>query len=126
MTRQKNTRIARTPMISKRLALFAEFVRAFAYYGLHVRELIVSLLLLIVLGGCVISKIEGIKLGDAIYFAFITALSIGYGDISPETAMGKILSVAIGFVGMLFVGITVAIATHALGDTAKRHPAPKK
>jgi voltage-gated potassium channel len=109
------------PMISKRFALFAEYVHAFAYYALHIRELIVSLLLLIVLGGCAFSKIEGIKLGEAIYFAFITALTIGYGDITPETTMGRILSVAIGFVGMLFVGITVAIATRALGDTAKRY-----
>jgi voltage-gated potassium channel len=108
-------------MIFKRFALSVEFVRVFAYYTLRIRNAIFSLLLLIVLGGCAISKIEDIKLGDAIYFAFITALSIGYGDISPETAMGKILSVAIGLVGVLFVGITVAIATRALGDTAKRY-----
>ena len=105
----------------KRLALMGEFVRTFVHYALHVREVIVSLLLLIVLGGVTISQVEGIKLGDAIYFAFVTGLSIGYGDISPETAVGKVASVAIGLVGMLFVGLTVAIATHALANTAERH-----
>ena len=98
-----------------------EYIGACAHYALHVRELIVSLLLLIVLGGVTISQVEDIKLGDAIYFAFITGLSIGYGDISPETAVGKVLSIAIGLVGMLFVGLTVAIATRALAETAKRH-----
>jgi voltage-gated potassium channel len=108
-------------MILKRLALMGEYVRVFAHYALHVRELIVSLLLLIVLGGVTISQVEDIKLGDAIYFAFITGLSIGYGDISPETAVGKVVSIAIGLVGMLFVGLTVAIATRALAKTAERY-----
>lgn len=105
----------------KRLTLFMEFVRAFARYTLHIREVLGSLLLLKVLGGIAFSKLEGINLGDAIYFAFITGMSIGYGDITPKTATGKLLSVAIGLVGMLFVGLTVAIATRALADIAKRH-----
>jgi voltage-gated potassium channel len=65
--------------------------------------------------------LEGIKLIDGIYFAFITALSVGYGDISPKTTIGKLLSVGIALMGVLFVGITVAIATRALADTLKRH-----
>lgn len=120
-------------MFYKRIALYAEFVNNFAYYAFHIREVILTPLVLITLGGWAISKFEDINLGDAIYFAFITALSIGYGDISPETTMGKILSVAIGLVGMLFIGLTVAIAVQALRDTAKqalrdtakRHPATK-
>lgn len=105
----------------KRLTLFMEFFRTFAGYALHIREVIASLVLVIVLGGFAISRLEGIKLGDAIYFAFITALSVGYGDISPKTTIGKLLSVGIGLVGMLFVGVTIAIATRALADTAKQH-----
>jgi hypothetical protein len=98
-----------------------EFVRAFARNALHVREVITSLLMLIVLGGVTISQVEkNIKLGEAIYFAFITGLSIGYGDISPHTAWGRVISVLIGLVGMLFVGITVAIANRALADVARR------
>ena len=104
----------------KRLSIFADFVTSFARLALHIRELVASLLLLMLLGGYAISKIEDITLSDAIYFAFITGLSIGYGDIHPQTTTGKIVSVAIGLVGMLFVGVTVAIATRALADTAKR------
>jgi voltage-gated potassium channel len=104
----------------------SEFVRAFAHSALHVREVIVSLLVLIVGGGFTISLLEDIALGDAIYFAFITGLSIGYGDISPETAVGKVVSVAIGLVGMVFVGLTVAIATRALAKTAERQIEMKK
>ena len=107
--------------MSKRLLVLIEFIRVFVNYALHIRELIAVLLLLIVLGGFAFSQLEGIGLGDAIYFAFITGLSIGYGDISPQTTMGKIVSIAIGIVGMLFVGMTIAVGTRALADTAKRH-----
>ena len=59
------------------------------------------------------------RMCEAVYFAFITGLSIGYGDITPDTALGRLISVLIGLVGMLFVGITVAIATRALADVVK-------
>jgi hypothetical protein len=105
----------------KRYRLVIEFVDDFVRLTMHIRELILLLLFLIVTGGFVISELEGIKLGDALYFAFITGLSVGYGDIAPTTTTGKIVSVAIGLVGTLFVGLTAAVATHALADTVKRH-----
>lgn len=103
-----------------RFLIFSEFVKTSARLALHVREVLVSLVLLLIAGGWVISKVEHIKLSDAIYFSFITALSIGYGDISPTTGIGKLVSVVIGLIGMLFVGITVAIATRAVAVTAKK------
>ena len=105
----------------RRTGFFLEFIQIAVQNALHVREVIASLLLLILLGGFGISNLEGIKLGDAMYFAFISALSVGYGDIHPETGGGKLVSVGIAFIGMLFVGITVAIATRSLAETSKRH-----
>ena len=111
--------------MSTRLSLFVDFIRTFVRYALHIRETIVSLIILITLGGVVFSRLEDHRLSDGIYFAFITGLSIGYGDIAPKTTAGQIVSVAIGFVGVLFVGLMVAIATRALADTAERHLATK-
>lgn len=107
-------------MIVRRFTLFLDFIRTFARYASYLQEVIASLALLIVLGGFAFSKLEGIKLGDAIYFSFITALSVGYGDISPKTTIGRLLSVGIALLGTLFVGVTVAIATRALADTVKQ------
>jgi voltage-gated potassium channel len=81
---------------------------------------------MIVAGGFVISKLEDLRLIDGVYFAFITALSVGYGDIHPTTTIGKILCVGIALVGMLFVGLTVAIANRALADTARQHLKPSE
>lgn len=98
---------------------FRRFVGHFFRYLLHVQEVLAGLLVLIVLGGVTISRVEGIELGRAIYFAFITGLTIGYGDITPQTALGSVVSVGIGLIGMVFTGITVAVATRALADMVK-------
>jgi hypothetical protein len=65
--------------------------------------------------------VEGIPLGRAIYFACITGLTIGYGDITPKTGCGMIASIAIGLIGMIFTGITIAVATRALADLGGHH-----
>jgi voltage-gated potassium channel len=108
-------------MISHRIKMFNEFVVTFVTYALYIREVIFSLLSLIVLAGYVFSQAEGIKPSNGIYFAFITALSVGYGDITPHTAIGSFVSVGIGLMGIFFVGITAAVANRALADTAKRY-----
>ena len=105
--------------MSHRQSDFSIFVRYFAKYLFIVRHLIIALLVHIVLGGIVISYLEGLGAGDSIYFAFITGLTIGYGDIEPVTALGRVVSVGIGIIGMLFTGLTVAVATRALADTVK-------
>ncbi len=106
--------------MGERFAAFTAFVASFLYYLWMVREVLTGLLLLLLLGGVLISKIEGLSLVEAIYFAFITGLSIGYGDITPQTGLGKCISVAIGLIGMVSMGITVAVATRALADTTRQ------
>ena len=107
--------------MSTRLRAFNAFVGYFVRYALRVREVLAGLLVLIVAGGFLISKLEGIELGEAIYFAFITGFTIGYGDIAPDSALGRVISVAIGLIGMIFTGVTVAIAVRALTDFLGDH-----
>ena len=98
---------------------FITFARHFIRYAFYLRGVLVGLLVLILLGGFTVSRVEGLELGEGIYFAFITGLSIGYGDITPSTAWGRVISVSIGLIGMIFVGLTVAVATRALADSIR-------
>ncbi len=50
---------------------------------------------------------------DSVYWAFITATTVGYGDIRPTRPGSKALSVFIAFVGLTFTGILVALAINA-------------
>lgn len=110
----------------KRVHVFTKLVLAFVDHAFRIREVILSLILLILLGGFLVSSVEGLSLGDSIYFAFITALSVGYGDICPTTILGRLLSVAIGVVGMVTVGMTVAIANRALAEIVTQEELDKQ
>ena len=78
-----------------------------------------SLLILIMLLGIIIGIREGWTMGNSLYFAFITAFTIGYGDITPHYPLTRMLAVAIGLVGFLFTGILVAVAVQALQLTIR-------
>ena len=45
--------------------------------------------------------VEGWRLFDAFYFGVVTLATIGYGDFSPETRLGKAFAIAYIFVGVL-------------------------
>lgn len=77
-------------------------------------------IMLIVLLGLFVGLRESWGRFDSMYWAFITATTVGYGDIRPTRPISKVLSVLIAFVGITFTGILVALAiyaaTEALGD----------
>jgi voltage-gated potassium channel len=51
----------------------------------------------------------------------ITGLTVGYGDITPVTAMGKAASAAIAGVGVITAGTYVGIATRAVSMSLLGH-----
>jgi voltage-gated potassium channel len=69
-----------------------------AYQGLiwlanSPRTLILAYLMLIVVCGLIYSQVErDVTFGDAIWWAVVTASTVGYGDISPESWLGRMLA----------------------------------
>jgi voltage-gated potassium channel len=70
-----------------------------------------------VINAAAIAYYENISFADALYFTFVTGLTIGYGDISPETFAGRIVAIMTGVLGILITGLVVAIAVYALRKT---------
>jgi Ion channel len=64
--------------------------------------------------GLLIGFFEGWSVGDAMYFTFITGLTIGYGDIVPRQALARALAIGIGVSGLFLTGVIAAIAVHAM------------
>ncbi len=62
----------------------------------------------------VLSRCEGAGFGDALYFSLITAFTVGFGDITPKSAVGRTITVLLALVGLILMGIFVAIASAAL------------
>jgi voltage-gated potassium channel len=80
----------------------------------YVGPLLMTLGTVIVLLGLLVGQLESWNRLDAIYWAFVTATTVGYGDIRPLARLPKILSVLIALVGMIFTGIMVALAVNAV------------
>ena len=64
--------------------------------------------------GLLIGFVEGWSVGDAMYFTFITGLTIGYGDIVPRLGFARALAVAIGVSGLFLTGVIAGIAVYAM------------
>ena len=94
--------------------MLARFNTHFLRITWHLRSLYLTLLALIMTGAVVIAATEKVSFGKAVYFSFITALTVGYGDIAPSTNIGRIISVLLGLIGILFTGVVVAAAVQAV------------
>lgn len=79
-----------------------------------------GLLGLMLVLGIVIGLLEGWSILEAVYFAFVSGLTIGYGDFAPTRPLTRILAIGIGLTGVLLVGLIVALAVRALEGVSKR------
>ena len=71
--------------------------------------------------GLLIGYMEGWRVGESLYFTFVTGLTIGYGDLVPRQLLSRLLVVVIGFAGIMLTGLVVAICVQALRVTAREH-----
>lgn len=99
--------------------MLLKFINNFFRCLLHCWSIMLILLFILLIGAIVISKSEGIDFYNSIYFAFITGLTVGYGDITPVTFIGKLFSILIAIVGMIFLGLLIAISSRALNTSMK-------
>lgn len=60
--------------------------------------------------------------GDAVWWAFITITTIGYGDFYPVTLFGRLVAVILGITGIGLMGMFTAAAAGTLlsANTSKR------
>jgi ion channel len=83
--------------------------------GLRVVWPVLSALLgIIVALGVVIGLIEGWSVQESIYFAFVSGLTIGYGDLAPKILLTRVLAILIGVCGVLSTALVAAVAVKAL------------
>lgn len=97
--------------------MFTRFSYHFFLAVWRVKTVILTLIALVVAGAVSINLFEKMPFADALYFAFVTGLTIGYGDIVMKTPGGRLIALIIGFVGILFTGLMVAILVFAVRES---------
>jgi voltage-gated potassium channel len=90
------------------------FIRHFGRLLHLVSPMLAGLLTLMLIGAGIIAQAEGLTYWEALYLTFVTALTIGYGDIVPHTVVGRITCLIMGMFGLMLFGIIVAVTNRAL------------
>lgn len=88
--------------------------------------LLLSLGAAIALLGQVAGKKEGWSRFDSFYWSFVTATTVGYGDIRPVNRASKVIAIIIALIGLTMTGILIAAAVHAATLALAVHDAAVK
>jgi voltage-gated potassium channel len=98
-----------------------------------VRKIIIFLgavLTIVVIVGALIYLIEGEEHGftsipESIYWAIVTMTTVGYGDIAPQTALGRFLAAAIMILGYGIIAVPTGIVTVEIAGAAHGRPSTR-
>ncbi|MBN8702340.1 MAG: two pore domain potassium channel family protein [Bacteroidetes bacterium] len=64
------------------------------------RELLTTTVLVLAIGAGTFHYLEGWSILDSVYFCVITLTTIGYGDLTPKTDIGKIFNMIYIVIGL--------------------------
>jgi voltage-gated potassium channel len=79
---------------------------------------------LLVAGTTFYTLVEGWSVVDAVYFCTMSLATVGYGDVVPETAEGKLFTVVYVLAGIgILVSFFTALASKTLALQAERRRA---
>lgn len=83
---------------------------------------LVGLFTLILVIGCAMYLIEGDRndfsnIPISLYWAVVTITTVGYGDISPQTILGRMLATIVMFVGYGIIACPLVLNQSGLQDT---------
>jgi len=83
-----------------------------------------AVLTIVVIVGALIYLIEGEEHGfnsipESIYWAIVTMTTVGYGDIAPQTPLGKFLAAAIMILGYGIIAVPTGIVTVEIAGASR-------
>ncbi|MEJ7842974.1 MAG: potassium channel family protein [Rubrobacter sp.] len=91
------------------------------------RGLFVLVVITLAAGTLFYWQVEGWSLLDSFYFSSITLTTVGYGDLAPQTASGKLFTVFYIFTGIgLIVGFLNTVARAAVEQREERRAHPRR
>ncbi len=79
---------------------------------------VIALAALAFTAGILFSFYEGRSIGSAFYWALVTMTTVGYGDITPVSSAGRIVSMALASCGILLYGYLGGVIMSGVMETS--------
>lgn len=103
--------------------MFRLFIKYFVRVTWKLKSIYASFIAIFLIGAWAISYYEKLSYGDALYFTLVTGLTVGYGDISPQSIVGRFIAIFLALVGMVLTGVLVATAVQVVKYSFEKHEA---
>ena len=117
-------RIFRVLKLSRYLGEINVLTEALRASRFKISVFLYTVLTIVVIMGSVMYLVEGPQNGFtsipiSIYWAIVTLTTVGYGDISPQTALGRMISSALMVTGFGIIAVPTGIVTAELSRAAQ-------
>jgi len=99
------------------------FIKQFALGIWLTFPMLLSIAVSILVLGQIAGKIEHWPNYESFYWSFITATTVGYGDIRPTHKSSRFFAIVIALMGLTMTGIFIAVAVHAATLALTAHDA---
>ncbi len=103
------------PKIQTRATMAHRFITEHLGIMAELSSVLIVFSVVIAICGLIIARLDRLPIGHAIYLAFMAALTVGFGDVAPKSAGARAVTVFLAFIGIVLIGILVAVSVHALG-----------
>ena len=120
-------RIFRILKVSRYLSAGDILIRALRASRDKIGVFLFAVLMVVLLIGTLMYLIEGEKNGftsipKSIYWAVVTLTTVGYGDITPQTALGQFLSGVLMITGYAIIAVPTGIISVEIARSEMRRP----
>jgi len=97
----------------------AQIKKQFANGHLNLKLLTMLFMAYLLLGALVFSKVEGWGYLDAVFWADVTILTVGFGDFKPETHLGRCLLFPYASFGIFILFLVIYCTTSVVFERGK-------
>lgn len=96
--------------------------------GAKITVFFAIILILVILMGTLMYIVEGpdngfVSIPFSIYWAIVTITTVGYGDVTPSTVLGQILSSALMIIGYAVIAVPTGIVSVGIAQQTKNNQA---